>query len=348
MRFSINHDTGDSIRGWIAPDNPLAISRVVVSIGGRRVAEVAASESHEEFVKAGWHSTGQCIFQLTDAEVPGLAMTPRLELYDSDTNVLVYRRLPEDSVLPQRVILLNTSVRQDVGLEAALFPFFRQSYFNLHKLPEDTLSNILGDRILTSCLLSGGVGVPRYEHFFADRGIMTAMLVSDPYVEMATRLLWLQSRSESAADPANRWRYGTLAESAAFTAAYDFTDAKSIKRFLRMLPEPAYRLLYNPLTRQLGIRMPDDNLGPGNSIVAIEVLARIDVIGHASRYDAFVATLFDRIGVEPKVVTPPGVSDRTLALADRLRGVREATEMIVFDRAIAEAVENSVARVWTA
>jgi hypothetical protein len=92
--------------------------------------------------------------------------------------------------------------------------------------------------------------------------------------------------------------------------------------------------------------MPDDNLGPGNSIVAIEVLARLDVVGHASRYNAFTATLFDRIGVEPKAVTRPPVSDGVLALAGRLRGIREATEMIVFDKAIADAVENSVARVW--
>ena len=37
MRFCIDEDSGHVIRGWVAPDNPLAISRVVVTVEGRRV-----------------------------------------------------------------------------------------------------------------------------------------------------------------------------------------------------------------------------------------------------------------------------------------------------------------------
>lgn len=58
MRFLIEHDDGRSIRGWIAPDNPLAISRVVVAVEGRRVAEVAASVVDEAFRRDGSHAAG--------------------------------------------------------------------------------------------------------------------------------------------------------------------------------------------------------------------------------------------------------------------------------------------------
>ncbi|MCX4198583.1 hypothetical protein OMR07_26420 [Methylobacterium organophilum] len=80
------------------PDNPLAISRVVVAVDGRRVAEVPASVIDEAFKRNGWHATGQCTFVVSEAEVPGLSEIPRLELYDADTNVLVYRRMPAPSV----------------------------------------------------------------------------------------------------------------------------------------------------------------------------------------------------------------------------------------------------------
>jgi hypothetical protein len=127
-----------------------------------------------------------------------------------------------------------------------------------------------------SAFLSGAVTIPRYENFLTPDLMITAILLQEPQIEMATRMLWLKARAGDAADPARSWRLGPLAEAAAFADEYDFTDVKSLKRFFRMLPESAYRLLYNPLTRQLGTRMPEDRLHPGNSIAAIEVLCSTD------------------------------------------------------------------------
>ena len=124
MRFFIDHDDGLSIRGWIVPDNPLAISRVVVSVEGRRVAEVSAQVTDEAFRRNGWHSTGQCTFMLTDAEVPGLAGLPRLELFDADTNVMVYRRSPAEGTVSQRVLLINTGIEPETALQGAPVPVF--------------------------------------------------------------------------------------------------------------------------------------------------------------------------------------------------------------------------------
>ncbi len=94
MRFHIDCDKGDLIQGWIVPDNPLAISRVVVSTGGRRIADIPASVVDDNFRQFGWHSTGQCTFQITEAQVPGLAALQDLDLYDADTNVRIFRRFP--------------------------------------------------------------------------------------------------------------------------------------------------------------------------------------------------------------------------------------------------------------
>ena len=58
MRFFIDYDDGRSIRGWIVPDNPLAISRVVFAVEGRRVAEVVASVVDEAFRRDGSHAAG--------------------------------------------------------------------------------------------------------------------------------------------------------------------------------------------------------------------------------------------------------------------------------------------------
>jgi hypothetical protein len=347
MRFFIDHDDGHSIRGWIVPDNPLAVGRVVVSVEGRRVAQIEASIVSEEFQRNGWHATGQCIFLITEAEVPGLHEMSRLELFEADTNVLIHRRTPADGTLPHRLCLISTGINSEANLQANLFPYFRTSYFNIDRMSDEVLSIILMKPNATSQLLAGNLTVPRYENFMTPDLMVTAILLQEPQVEMATRMLWLKARAGDAADPARSWRLGPLAEAAAFADAYDFTDVKSLKRFFRMLPEPAYRLLYNPLTRQLGTRMPDDRLHPGNSIAAIEILARVGIVGHKTRFQAFASTLFDRLGITTPIPTLLPVPAETLALAERLRSVKAVEDMIVFDVAMSDAVKASVDKSWS-
>ncbi|MCJ2118944.1 hypothetical protein MKK65_20640 [Methylobacterium sp. J-001] len=347
MRYFIDHDHGDSIRGWIVPDNPLAISRVMVSVGGQRVAEIPASVIDEAFKRNGWHATGQCTFVVTSAEVPGLPDIPRLELYDADTNVLVYRRMPPDGLVRLRTMLINTGIEPETALQAALFPHFQHCYFGIHKLPDEILTCVLTGPAAPSAFLSGAVTIPRYENFMTPDLMITAILVQDPYIELATRMLWLKARAGDALDPMWGWRLGPLAEAASFSGDYDFTDVKSLKRYFRMLPEPAYRLLYNPLTRQLGTRMPEDRLHPGNSIAAIEILARVGIVGHKTRYHAFASTLFDHLGIHAPVPVPPPVPVETQALAERLRTVKAVEEMLVFDVAMSDAVKDSIDKSWS-
>ncbi|WP_267425903.1 hypothetical protein [Methylobacterium sp. GC_Met_2] len=346
MRFFIDHDQGNSIRGWIVPDNPLAISRVAVSVDGRRVAEISASVIDEAFKRNGWHATGQCTFVLTHAEVPGLPEIPRLELYDADTNVLIYRRLPPDGTVPLRTMLINTGIEPETALQTALFPHFQHCHFNVHRLSDEIMRSLLTTQAMPSALLSGAIVIPRYEDYMTPDLMVTAILLQEPHVEMATRLLWLKARADDAADPARSWRLGPLAEAASFADEYDFTDVKSFKRFFRMLPEAAYRLLYNPLTRQLGTRLPEDPLHPGNSIVAVEVLARVGIVGHKVQFPAFASMLFDRLGVDAPIPIMPPVPAKTQALAERLKSVKAIEEMLVFDVALSDMVKASVGKHW--
>lgn len=346
MRFVIDCDIGDVIRGWIAPDNPFAISRVVVSVEGQRVAEVSASIIDDAIRLNGWHATGQCVFVLTNAEVPNLPDIPRLEIYDADTNVQIYCRDRSVDLIKKRVFLINTSIEPDQGIINILFGRFQHKYFSLQNLSDEIITSLLTAPIIRSALFAGNMIVPRYENYMTPDLMLTCILLEEPYVEMATRMRWLQDRSRDAFDPNQSWRLGQLAEAARFASEYDYTDAKSLKRFFRMMPEAAYRFLYNPLTRQLGTRLPEDPLHPGNSIAAIEVLARIGVVGHKNRYRAFAQLLFDQLGLDRPVPSLSETPVETQVLAQRLRAVRPVAEMLIFDIALADAVVASVDKGW--
>lgn len=347
MRFYVDHDLGERIRFWVVPDNPGAISRVYVSLEGRRVAELDAWIIDDVIRTQGLHGTGQCVFEITDAQAPGISSARRVEIHDADTNVLIYRRSPRTDLIPGKTVLVDTSINSDSILQSILFDWFQQSYFEIGGLSDEVLRVLCESPWLTSSFLSGAILLARYEGYFVSDNLLTTTLIHDPYVEMASRLLWLKARAPVAADPAQAWRVGGLKETVEAVATYDFTDAKSLKRFFRMLPEPAYRMLYNPLTRQFSTKLPDERLTPGHSIVAIEILARVGIVGHRDYFEAFATTLLDRLGIEAPVPTPPAIPAETLALAERLRGLKVAQEMLVFDIAMTDAVRDAVSKGWT-
>lgn len=346
MRFLLSADEGKIIRGWVVPDDPSAISRVYVTVEGRRVAEVSAIHADPQFVEFGWHATGQCHFEVREDHIPGLARIKRLEIYDVDTNVLIHRRLPRRNIVKPKVALIETHIRPETVIQTALFPHFAQCYFGIGRFPEEILQALFDTETLKSCLLTGSIILPRYEGHFVQGNTLTMMLLHDPYVEMASRLAWLRERAGIAADPNQSWRLGTLAESAAFTVDYDFTDVKSLKRLFRMLPEPAYHLLFNPLTRQLSTHMPDDRIVPASSIIAVEVLSRVGIVGHRDFFEAFMASVFHHLKIDAPIPLPLPIANGTLELAERLRGLRFLREWLEFDMVLSDAVRASVAQNW--
>ena len=87
---------------------------------------------------------------------------------------------------------------------------------------------------------------------------------------------------------------------------------------------------------------------PGSSIIAVEVLSRIDVVGHRDYFEAFMASVFHHIGIEAPLPLPLPIPNETLALAELLRGMRFARDMVVYDTVLSDAVRASVSKNWEA
>ena len=342
MRFRIGGDTGDKIYGWVVPDNPLVLSSVIIRSRGREIAKITTSIYDENFVKFGWHSTGYCNFEINKSNVPGLEEIRDLELFDADTNVLIYRRIEHSSYIDQRLILINTSIEPETDLQSALFTHFRQSYFGLDRMSEEIITSIFSSLELTSLFLSGSINVPRYENFMMPDTCLTAALIHDPFVEMARRMIWLQSKSEAAGDSTQAWRVGSYKDSALLLRDCELSNVGDLKKFFRYLPEPAYNLLYNPLIRQFGTRLPEDRVFPGHSIAAIEVLARVAIVGHFEHFELFAAVICEKLGLNLPTINKKMPSDKIMSVSMALRSLKFAREMVAFDVAIADVVLETV------
>lgn len=346
MKFFVNPDVSRGIHFWIAPDNNNAISRVYIVVDGRRVAEISAWLFDDQIRSSGWHSTGQCMFRITDAEVPEISGADRLEILDADTNVLIFRSVRNKEFLRRKVLFAETSIKPNRILTSSLFDRFQYSYSNINRLPEETISSILGGPWLTSSLICGSILFPRYEGYFSDENSLTSIIIHDPYIEMARRLLWLKSQVQIALDASQKWRVGDLLESVIFIADYNFDNPKDISRFFQLMPEKCYYLLYNPLCRQFGTSTPGERFSPAHSITAMEVISRSNVVGHSNFFEAFYETLTYQLGIDDTVPVLLPIENEIRYLSKQLQSNKVAQSMVSFDVAISDAVSQLVESNW--
>ena len=346
MRFHIENDAQDSIVGWLAPDNPLAVSRVAVALDGRRVAEVPAAVAMPDLKAWGWHSTGICGFLANEEAVPGITAAKRVELYDADTNTLLYRRPLRDDLIQGRVVLVNPGLEQSTAVQNALFHHFQMSYFSIERMPEETLVTIVNG-LMTSLLVAGRVAYARYEAFFYKNAFTTCVLVGDAYAELARRILWLRARAAMAASPAQAWRAHDLRGPIAFAAALPLEDANGLRKAFRSVEQDVWNFLSSPLTRTLACKLPDERLEAFHPSQALEALSRFQVVGHEAFFDAYAATVFSKLGLADAPPAGPETSAEVEALAETLRRVPTARALIDYDVVLSEAVRGIVAQQWS-
>lgn len=345
MRFHIENDVRNNIVGWLAPDNPLAIARVAVALDGRRVGEVAATEPMPDLKAWGWHSTGICGFHANEAAVPGITEAARVELYDADTNTLLYRRPLRDDLLQARIVLVNPSIEATTAVQHALFPHFQMSYFSVERMPEETLICIVNG-LMTSLLVAGTIPYARYEGFFYKNGFTTGIVVGDAHLELARRILWLRGRARLAAAPDQAWRTHELRGPIAFADALPLEDVNGLRKAFRSVEQDVWNFLSSPLTRTLACKLPNERLEAFHPSQALEALSRFHVVGHEAFFDAYAATVFAKVGIADAVAEAPSASPEAEALAETLRRVQTTRALIDYDVVLGDAVRGIVAQQW--
>src|SRR5262245_21264912 len=115
MLFNIELDEGKRIVGYLVPDAFSRSSSVSVTDGQRDLLILPCQEERAALVAARRHENGRCGFTIDETIIPDLAQQDALEIYDQETNILIYRRRSPSQVTPKRIFRLETH----------LFPLWR-------------------------------------------------------------------------------------------------------------------------------------------------------------------------------------------------------------------------------
>src|SRR5262245_30395448 len=115
MLFNIELDLGKRIVGYLVPDGFSRSPSVRVADGKRDLVILPCLEERAALVAAGRHESGCCGFTIDETIIPDLSQQDALEIYDQETNILIYRRRLPSQVTQKRIFRLETH----------LFPLWR-------------------------------------------------------------------------------------------------------------------------------------------------------------------------------------------------------------------------------
>jgi hypothetical protein len=345
MLFSIDEDVGGRLVGWVMPDNPAVTPRIIVHLDSHNHVVIDAFVFRPLLKQRGLHNTGICGFVLDENNCRGLTSADKLEIYDGDNNLLIYRRRPNAGLIDKKFFRLEHQLFRSVSLDELLQPHFHMTYPALELLSEETIRSILSLPFTTSIYASGRVFWRVWEPLLRDRGYMVGVLLRDPYHEIAERLLILKLAGSPQGGAITDSLGPVVEAAAAHLRGVDLQDLSSLDALLAAAPVELRAILYNPLTYLLSAQNAFDPPPLPATAVALESLADMDAIGlrqDTSPFFETVSTILD-LPHSLKAISLP-TNTTVLQWADLLRERPVVRSQIEMDLEVYQTVANIIER----
>ena len=253
---------------------------------------------------------------------------------------MIYRRRNGSEVTHRRVFRLETHLfplwRLDEKVEHR-FQFFHKGVERHGR--ETALQVFLLDNV-TSLYVSGRLTFNTYSNYILDK-FKTIILLHDPYLELAERLLTLKHVS----------RFGDellgARDMISYQRAIEFAqqiepDGSGLRRAFDAMPRDVIGTLANPLTRQLASESLDEP-PPKNGVArALAALASFTVVGLRENQDRFLEEIEALLAIEP--ATLPTIPDFAAVgeLARELRRLPEVELLLEQDLEIYQTAKAAI------
>jgi hypothetical protein len=337
MLFSIEEDTGERIAGYIVPDGYSDVPTIRVCNKGKELYKFLANEKREALVHAGRHETGQCGFSIDTSVLPNIRDLVDLELFEADSDILVYRR-PQPHNIKKKLLRLETHLFPLWTLDDAIAPQFQYFAKGIENLGRETVTQLFLLNRVESVYLSGKILYKNYGYYI-ESGFQTLVILQDPYAELAERLLVLSKIRQ----------IGTahlgIRESVALEPAMDFAetlptrDEKALRRALRKMPENVTTLLANPLVRQLAAASPDEMPSGAAVAAGLDILANSALVGLRHEPGKFLQGFAELLEIEADLLPRLPQFATVAPLAQLLRNSGEVDRILEKDIELYHYVE---------
>jgi hypothetical protein len=345
MLFNIDADQGSQVFGWVMPNNPAATPSVIVHLDAHNHVVVEASIYHALLKERGLHNTGVCGFALDENNCRGLTASNRLEIHEADTNLLLYRRRPNEGIIDKKFFRLEPQLFRSVAVDDALAPHFQMAYSALELQAEETIRAIIGLPFTSSIYASGRIFWRFWEPLLRDRGYMVGILLRDPFHELAERLLILKLVSSPEGDSIADAVGPEVQAAATHLRKVDLRDISAIEAAVASPPLELRSIVYNPLTYLLTAANAFDAPPSPTTAIALESLADMDAIGLRQDTESFFELVSAALDVSESL-SPEALptSSTVVQWADVLRERPAMRRLIEMDLVVYKTAADIIER----
>ena len=331
MLFNVDLDRGDFISGYVVCDGFADTATLALSSRGAVVHEGPADHLREALVTAGRHRTGLCGFAFDQKTVPGLEAMDDLEIRDTSSGALIYRR-PRPHQVMRRVLRLETHVFPLWRLDNDLNERFQYSANQIETCGRETTTQMFLLGNVPSVYLSGRLLYRAFQQLIEGQ-FDVIFSMHHPYEELAERLIVLGQIKRTGSGILGLRENMSLEPTMAFAQSLPLSSERELGRALRDIPSPVARVLANPVVRQLTTTTPEEMPTKSAVSMALTTLSSFAVVGLRRAPKTFASAVRELIDIEsepPDSATLPGVA----ALARMLKRTREVEWLIEQDLAL--------------
>ena len=340
MLFNIEVDEGSRIVGHLVPDSFSGEPSVRIAAGQQVLSVLPCREDRPALVAAGRHATGRCGFTIDETIISGLAQQQELELYDDETNILIYRRRRSSEVIQKRIFRLETHLFPLWRLDDSVGKYFQHFHKGIDRHGRETTTQMFLLNNSTSLYFSGRIIFKAYENYMGEKTKCIALL-HDPYSELAERLLTLKHIRKFGDELLGKRDMMSYDAAISFAEAIEI-DGKVLRRAFAKMSRMAGVNLADPLTRQLAARARDEAPSKGAIATALDTLSTFAIVGVRERQDLFLDQLAEHLGTDADALPPIPELGATGELAEQLRRLPDAELLIAQDLEIYHHVRSAV------
>ena len=278
MLFNLEFDHGDRIEGYLIPDGFSEKANIVITKDDGTRIILPCLHERVAVKQSGRHETGFVGFMIDKTIVPDLETQKNLSIRDAKTNLLIYRR-PIDGAIERKLLRLDMSIVPQPKLDAYCGGLFQYAINSVERFGHETTLQTFHLNSVNSIFVSGRLLLRNYEEFL-DKGFIVVANLSNPYYELACRLLtlkglargqvsFLDDRDKLAMEPASR-----------HFADVNLADDRALVRSLKTADAKVRQGISSTVTRQLVATSPDQRVSKRDVAAAINMLARFSVVGY--------------------------------------------------------------------
>lgn len=341
MHFIIDSDSGNSIKGWLAPDNPSLTPTIIIIIPGRNEIAVQANVTRAGIRDLGLHSTGLVGFDVNTKIVPDLDQIDDIEIVEAETRLPIYRRLQKGRHIERKMFLFDCSIMPQRRILSAIEKHFTLTYSNSERNGLETTINIISNPFNSSIFISGRSLLSRYDQYLKNKGYVRVALLREPFEELAERLLFLNFLAkEGASSYLETYSTGvtTLID---FARELPLNDPRGLTTAFRATSDQQRRELMSPMTKVFGCDL-DEVPKRVHVSKALDNLATIDVVGTRERYGLFKELLSGVLGVDVLGEEGPTSFRTVKGLATTLSRIGLVADLLEEDLALYAYVDEAI------